>query len=204
MPKESDGEQCDSCDKWFHAKCISMKRTEYDELCEPSLAWECITCLSLGFDTPVRKSHEKIDTGVKEGKPSGSMNKDLHANLKKRGLKFPHVNIATFPGHCADAVVLMEKAALDVFAVTESRLDCTLLDINKAVGLHRTPARLLKDAEAELDPSITYLVNRSISNGVVPELWKVARVTPLYKSDDKLQVENYRPISVLPVLSKVV
>ena len=38
--------QCDSCDKWFHAKCISMKRTEYDKLCEPSLAWECITCLS--------------------------------------------------------------------------------------------------------------------------------------------------------------
>ena len=35
-------------------------------------------------------------------------------------------------------------------------------------------------------------------------MWKVARVTPLHKSDDKLQVENYRPISVLPVLSKVV
>ena len=47
-------------------------------------------------------------------------------------------------------------------------------------------------------------MNKSISDGIVPDLWKVARVTPLYKSDDKLQVENYRPISVLPVLSKVV
>ena len=36
------------------------------------------------------------------------------------------------------------------------------------------------------------------------DLWKVARVTPLHKCDDKLQVENYRPMSVLPVLSKVV
>ena len=52
----------------------------------------------------------------------------------------------------------------------------------------------------ELAPSITYLVNKSISDGIVPDLWKVARVTP----DDKLQVENYQPISVLPVLSKVV
>ena len=47
-------------------------------------------------------------------------------------------------------------------------------------------------------------MNKSISDGIVPDLWKVARVTPLHKSDDKLQVENYRPISVLPVLSKVV
>ena len=120
--------QCDSCDKWFHAKCISMKRTEYDKLCEPSLAWECITCLSPGFDTPVRKSHETTNTGVKEGKPSVRINKDLHANLKKRGMKFAHVNIATLPRHHANAKVLMEKAALDVFAVTESCLDCTLLD----------------------------------------------------------------------------
>lgn len=119
--------QCDSCDKWFHAKCISMKRTEYDKLCQPSLAWECITCLSPGFDTPVRKSHEKTNTGGKEGNPRVTMN-SLHANLKKRGMKFAHVNITTLPGHYADAEVLMEKAALDVFAVTESRLDCTLPD----------------------------------------------------------------------------
>jgi len=78
------------------------------------------------------------------------------------------------------------------------------LKVNKAAGLDKIPARLLKDAEMELAPSIAYLVNKSISDGLVPDLWKVARVTPLHKSDDKLQVENYRPISVLPVLSKVV
>ena len=48
------------------------------------------------------------------------------------------------------------------------------------------------------------LLRQSPSDGIVPDLWKVARVTPLQKSDDKLQFENYRPISVLPVLSKVV
>ena len=78
------------------------------------------------------------------------------------------------------------------------------LKVNRAAGLDNIPARLLKDAEMELAPSITYLVNKSISDGIVPDLWKVARVTHLHKPDDKLQVENYRPISVLPVLSKVV
>ena len=57
--------------------------------------------------------------------------------------------------------------------------------------------------KVELAPSITYLINKSITDGTVPALWKVARVTPLYKSEDKLLVENYRHISVLPVLSKI-
>ena len=78
------------------------------------------------------------------------------------------------------------------------------LRVNKAAGLDKIPARLLKDAEVELALSITYLVNKSISDGIVPDLWKITCVTPLHKCDDKLQVENYRVISVLLVLSKVV
>ena len=62
---------------------------------------------------------------------------------------------------------------------------------------------MVRDAEAELEPSITYLINKSIADGTVPALWKVARVTLLYKSEEKLLVENYRPISVLPVFSKI-
>ena len=64
----------------------------------------------------------------KEGNPRVKMNKDLHANLKKRGMKFVHVKITTLPRHYAHVKVLMEKVALDVFAVTESCLNCTLLN----------------------------------------------------------------------------
>ena len=77
------------------------------------------------------------------------------------------------------------------------------LKVNKAAGLDKIPARLVRDAEMELAPSLTYLINKSITDGTVPALWKVARVTPLYESEDKLLVENYRSIYVLPVLSKV-
>jgi len=64
------------------------------------------------------------------------------------------------------------------------------LKVNKAAGLDKIPARLVRDAEAELAPSITYLNNKSITDATVPALWKVARVTPLYKAEDKLLVEN--------------
>ena len=77
------------------------------------------------------------------------------------------------------------------------------LRIKKAAGLDKILPRLVRDAEAELVPSIMYLINKSIADGTVPALWKVARVTPLYKSEEKLLVENYRPISVLPVFSKI-
>ena len=78
------------------------------------------------------------------------------------------------------------------------------LKVNKAAGVDKIPAKLIRDAEAELAPSINYLVNKSIKDRVVPAQWKVARVSPLYKAEDRLQTENYRPISVLPVLSKVI
>ncbi len=77
------------------------------------------------------------------------------------------------------------------------------LKVNKAAGLDKISARMIRDAEHELTPSITFLVNKSMTDGIVPALWKIARVIPLHKADDKLLVENYRPISILPVLSKV-
>ena len=100
----------------------------------------------------------------------------------------------------------MNKEAWDLQRVEHKAVEKILcaLKINKAAGLDKIPARLLRDAGKELVPSISYLVNKSLTDGKVPALWKMARVAPLYKNDDKLQVQNYRPISVLPAISKVI
>ena len=55
----------------------------------------------------------------------------------------------------------------------------------------------------ELTPSIAYLGNKSIRDGKLPVLSKLARVTPLHKADDKVNVENKCPISILSVLRKI-
>ena len=53
-----------------------------------------------------------------------------------------------------------------------------------------------------LEP-LAYCVNLSLFYGIVPKLAKTARIIPIYKSGDKNDINNYRPISILPTLSKV-
>ena len=47
------------------------------------------------------------------------------------------------------------------------------------------------------------IINASLETGKVPSLWKVAKVIPLFKGGDKKNINNYRPISLLPAFSKV-
>ena len=54
-----------------------------------------------------------------------------------------------------------------------------------------------------LSKSLTCIVNKSLTSGIVPQLWKKAIVTPLQKKRNAAGMTNYRPISVLPVLSKI-
>ena len=74
---------------------------------------------------------------------------------------------------------------------------------NKAIGLDKVSARLLKDAAEVVAPSITSLFNISIQTGTYPSTWKLAKVTPLFKKGSRQDPSNYRPISVLPTISKV-
>ena len=79
----------------------------------------------------------------------------------------------------------------------------TSLDTNKATGSDEIPARLLKETASIIVPSICKLFNKSLEQGTVPQDWKLANVVPVYKKCDKEHTENYRPISLLPIISKV-
>jgi len=74
---------------------------------------------------------------------------------------------------------------------------------NKASGLDNFPPGLLKDAALVLTKRLTFIINLSLKTGIVPSEWKVAKVIPLYKSGSLAEIDNYRPTSILPTLSKV-
>ena len=77
------------------------------------------------------------------------------------------------------------------------------LKANKSTGLDKIPAKILKLSAEIIAPSLTYIFNLSLESGIYINEWKRARVTPIYKSEDKTKCENYRPISILLVISKV-
>ncbi len=78
------------------------------------------------------------------------------------------------------------------------------IDEKKATGLDRIPSKLLKMAAISIvAPSLTSIFSKSILTGIYPNDWKAAKVTPLFKKGLKSDPNNYRPISVIPVVSKV-
>ena len=77
------------------------------------------------------------------------------------------------------------------------------LNPNKATGLDGIGPRILKMAAHVLAPSITSLINKSIDTSYFPSQLKIAKIFPIYKSGAKSNPSNYRPISILPTISKL-
>ena len=77
------------------------------------------------------------------------------------------------------------------------------LNSSKSAGLDNISARFLKDGASFLKLTITYIINMSITSGEVPGELKSARVKPLFKKNCRSEVGNYRPVSILCVVSKI-
>ena len=77
------------------------------------------------------------------------------------------------------------------------------LNVNKACGPDSLSSHVLQECATELAPSLAHLFTRSFQSGCIPVQWKQGNVVPVHKKGDKSQVSNYRPISLLCILSKV-
>lgn len=72
-----------------------------------------------------------------------------------------------------------------------------------STGWDNIPTNVIKAISGTIVPSLTQLINKSLMQGVFPDALKIAKISPIYKNKSKTDIKNYRPISVLPVLSKV-
>ena len=77
------------------------------------------------------------------------------------------------------------------------------LNSSKGTGSDNILARFVKDAASVLIKPETHIVNFSIQTRIVPCDLKNARVVPLFKKNKRSDVSNYRPVSVLSVVSKI-
>ena len=70
-------------------------------------------------------------------------------------------------------------------------------------GVDEISNKLLKAIGTELSKPLTIIVNQCLLTGIFPSLLKIAKAKPLFKRGDVSQLNNYRPISFLPTISKV-
>ena len=75
---------------------------------------------------------------------------------------------------------------------------------SKAAGFDALPARIIKDIASEFAAPLTFLINISLQSGIFPTAEKLAKINPVFKSGERTNVDNYRPMSVLNILSKTV
>jgi hypothetical protein len=74
---------------------------------------------------------------------------------------------------------------------------------NRQVRIDNIPARALKISAEIISPSLTWIFNLSIKTGIYVDEWKKAWILPIFKTEDRQKCENYRPISILPIISKI-
>ena len=77
------------------------------------------------------------------------------------------------------------------------------INISKSSGLEHISSFIIKEAFSILSPQITYMMNLSVRASSFPTAWKQALVIPIPKSGNLTQVQNYRPISLLPLPGKI-
>ena len=62
---------------------------------------------------------------------------------------------------------------------------------------------IIKLVKLDILPAVTHIINLSISSKEYPVAWKRSKVIPLHKKEDLLNPKNYRPVAIIPILSKV-
>ena len=76
------------------------------------------------------------------------------------------------------------------------------IDPKKAYGIEEVPGRFLKDGAKLWTEPLCKIINLSLSSKF-PLIWKTAKLKPHYKKGKSTEPENYRPVSILQILSKI-
>ena len=77
------------------------------------------------------------------------------------------------------------------------------LNVNKSCGPDETHPRLLIELADIISTPLGPIMSKTIRDGNIPEDWKKANITPIYKKGARNRAENYRPISLTPIVCKI-
>ena len=181
--------------KGYYCNCIEENRHNGKQL------WKVIKSILPS------KSHHSIKEVIVDGKPFSEPTdvanhfNDFFVNV---GLElaqaFDNTNISSAPGPDLTSYHHLQFSNIEVDFVCKQLLN---LGTGKATGIDGLNSKLLKAGAHQIAKPLTHIMNCSISTATIPPEWKTAIVTPIFKSGTRSDCSNYRPISVLPVVSKI-
>ncbi|CAB3984748.1 Hypothetical predicted protein [Paramuricea clavata] len=166
------------------------------------------------------------DLNPEPGNPQTDQEPDIRL---RRGLKIAHLNVNRLICKFDEIKKLIEKHSFDFLALSETWLTSSISDdeLNISgytfarkdrsdptksqgggmlvyVKSYKISVRMMKDAAGVIAPVLTRIINNSFLNGCFPKRWKSAKVFALFKDGERTSKDNYRPISVLSAVSKVI
>ena len=117
----------------------------------------------------------------------------LAASIQPSNLHFSNYLKQTY----MNSFVLFPTNAMEVINIVSA------LQNKQSFGFDCIPVNIMKSSISYIAEPIAVIINSSLDTGVFPDILKVAKVCPIFKSGDKSDFQNYRPISVLPSFSKI-
>ena len=115
----------------------------------------------------------------------------------------PTLSQEEYDNYIAKTMTFNETINDIVITPNEVRVGLLSLDTSKACGPDNIPAALLKYCAPYISSSLCNLFNKSLKLGRMPAAWKISNIVPIPKSGPVKDVTNYRPISLLCIVSKV-
>ena len=97
------------------------------------------------------------------------------------------------------------ESTFAIYDCTQSEIENIINSFNprKATGPNSIPSDILQVLKKDISYPLSVIFNTSFSASVYPDLLKIAKTIPIYKKGSKLTISNYRPISLLSNLNKI-
>ena len=127
----------------------------------------------------------------------------LHVTDKEKSdcLNSYFASISTLDDSCAVLPPFEEltNSVLDKIDITEEEIRDVIvnLDPNKASGPDQISNKMIKRVAGAISKPLHIIFNRSLSENIFPDIWKLGNLVPLFKKGDKSIPANYRPVSLL-------
>ena len=175
---------------------------------DPRILWKCIH--SLNPSNPVKPYELLTERGTittDQTQISNLFNTFFTScvqNLRKNRSRSHQIcNLDKLKDFVQQKLMSRDKFVIPPFNIHDLLTELNHLNVNKSAWSDNIGPKILKLCAPFIVSSLTYIFNRILDSGIFPDVLKNAKVSPIFKSGERCQPTNHRPISVLPTISKL-